>query len=323
MKAHHELVELSRPKRPRWRTRDEAARRASFGRALVAALVVVLAACGGPSFDSPSIVLGPRILAAVADPPELAPGTDVRVTVMTAEAEGATLELTVDLSVAALALGAGQHLGEDAEPIALVPDGDAWILPAAATESAIDALFDVVGDAPPETPEHVVRFVYETVGLPVRIDITMRDADGEVILEAFKRVVLTSRGSPTTNPPPPRFRVGDAWASGTGEAFRCGWEGAPAIVAPGDAVTLVPDPDEPWLESFPVLDLEGEVITGTEAAYYSWFSTAGDFDFDVTRSPGRETEWTAPETTGARPLWVVVRDGHLGVSACRVDVEVR
>lgn len=294
-----------------------------MNRVIAVALLLILAACEGPSFDAPSIVLGPRVLAAVADPPELAPGTDVRVAVLTAEAEGTTLELTADLSTAALALGAGQRLGDDAEPIALVPDGDAWVLPAAATEDAIDALFEEIGDAPPETPEHVVRFVYETVGLPVRIDITMRDADGEVILEAFKRVVLTSRPTPTTNPPPPRFRVGDAWASGTDEAFRCAWEASPAIVPIGAVATLTPDLEEPWLESFPVLDLEGAVITGTEAAYYSWFSTAGDFTFDVTRSPGRETEWTAPETPGPRPLWLVVRDGHLGVSACRVDVDVR
>lgn len=292
-------------------------------RAILLALVGILVACDGPSFDAPSIVLGPRVLAAVADPPELGPGTDVRVAVLTAEAEGATLELTAALSIAELARGAGQRLGDDAAPVALVPDGDAWVLPGGAVEDAIEALFDVIGDAPPETPEHVVRFVYESVGLPVRIDITMRDADGEVILEAFKRVVLTSRASTTTNPPPPRFRVAGAWASGTEGAFRCAWEDAPPIVAAGEAVTLAPDPDEPWLESFPVLDLEGGVITGTEAAYYSWFSTGGDFDFDVTRAPRRDAEWSAPATPGPRPIWLVVRDGHLGVSACRVDVEVR
>ena len=84
----------------------------------------------------------------------------------------------------------------------------------------------------------------------------------------------------------------------------------------GATLTLSPEPDEDWLETFPALDLEGQVITGREDAYYSWFSTAGDFGFETTRPPGRDTEWTAPMEPGEVPFWLVVRDGHLGTSAC-------
>ena len=32
--------------------------------------------------------------------------------------------------------------------------------------------------------------------------------------------------------------------------------------------------------------------------------------------------WTAPAEPGPQAIWVVVRDGHGGSSACRLDVEV-
>ncbi|MBZ0121149.1 MAG: hypothetical protein K8H88_29405, partial [Sandaracinaceae bacterium] len=60
-----------------------------------------------------------------------------------------------------------------------------------------------------------------------------------------------------------------------------------------------------------------------ESAYYAWYSTAGAFDADITQRPERDVEWTAPVIPGVYPIWLVVRDGHLGASYCRAEIEVR
>ena len=86
-------------------------------------LLLFLCACDGPAFDSPSRVLGPRVLGAVAEPPEAAPGDAVALSIVTALAPGATVEWTIDLSPSALAASAGQTLFEAREPVALQPEG--------------------------------------------------------------------------------------------------------------------------------------------------------------------------------------------------------
>ena len=281
-------------------------------------VAALLGACNGPSFDSPSRVLGPRLLAVVAEPPETAPGVDVTFTPFVALLEGATYEWTIDLSPRALAAAAGQDLFEAREPI--VFDGT---IRGAETQAAIGELLGLIGDAASGTPEHVVRFVYEEVGLIVSAHVVVRDADGVLIVEGVKRVNLTPRAGPTTNPPPPRLRVGERWASARGaDPTRCEPEGEPLEVAAGELVVLAPEPDEPWLETYPALDLDGRRVDGVENAYYSWFSAAGDFEFNVTRAPEQEVEWTAPATPGEYPMWLVVRDGHLGTSRCSTSVRV-
>lgn len=290
----------------------------------VALMLLLTVGCEGPDFEPASIVRAPRVIAVVAAPVEATAGEAVTFTPFVASPDAAALPLEweVDLGVPALAAAAGQSLEGEPRAIALETDGDVARLPAEETRAALDALLARVGDAPPGTPEHVVRYVYETVGLTLIARFTLR-ADGEVAMEGFKRFSLVAAPTSLTNPPPPRFRVGDAWVSARGpDPFDCAPEAEPPRVPAGEAVVLAPEPDEPWLETFPALDLEGDVITGVEDAYYSWFSVAGEFSFETTRPPGRTTEWTAPDTPGTYPLWLVVRDGHLGTSACRTLVSV-
>lgn len=281
------------------------------------ALALLLTACGN-SFDPPSLVLGPRLLAIIAEPPETAPGNDVTIRPIVANAEGLTFEVSVDLGTRALAISAGQRtIGELRDPIALAWDGETATLRGEDTQAAIDDLLALIEGAEVGTPEAVVRQVYESVGLTIAIDVRAYDRDGALVLDGYKRVVLTPRTGVTTNPPPPRFSIDGTLVTPDTDPFVCGGE----VVVEG-TILLEPDPDEPWLETFPSLDLEGRVQEGSEAAYYSWFSTGGDFAFDVTRAPDRAVEWTVPEEPGEYPLWLVVRDGHLGVSACRASVVV-
>src|SRR5690606_22142904 len=59
--------------------------------------------------------------------------------------------------------------------------------------------------------ETLTRVVSE-VGVPLRVRLEVF-RDGERRLAGFKRFAITQRANPTTNPPPPRFRVGDVWLS--------------------------------------------------------------------------------------------------------------
>ncbi|MCA9608437.1 MAG: hypothetical protein KC619_22675 [Myxococcales bacterium] len=281
-------------------------------------LVLLLLGCEGTPFDTPSIVLGPRVLGAVAEPPEVAPGAELTMAIATAMAEGATVEWSADTSPNALAASAGQQLFEARDPVPL-PGG---VLDGSATQAAVDELLALVADAPANTPESVVRIVYEEVGLVLTVQFVVRDAGGVVIAEGFKRVGVVP--SPrTTNPPPPRFSVGDRAASARlGDPTRCAPEGAPLEARAGETIVLAPEPDEAWLETYPALDLEGRTIEGVENAYYSWFATDGAFQFAVTRAPEREVEWTAPDTPGEVTFWLVVRDGHFGTSWCTATVAV-
>lgn len=304
------------------RREDDRARFASIW-TVVGALLAL--GCAN-DFEPPSLVSSPRLLAVIVDPPEALPGDDVtfRPLVASPNDEALTLAFRVDLSTAALAAGAGQAIGEPAEPIALAWDGDAAALGGERTASAIEALFAQLGEVRPGTPEDVVRLVYEQVGLPLTAEVELRDRDGAIVLEGFKRFHLTSRAERTTNPPPPRFAIGGRWVSASpADPLACTPEGEAPQVQPGAVVTLAPDPsDEAWLETYPALDLEGERIERREGAFYSWYATAGAFAFAVTRPPDRDVEWTAPEEPGEYPIWLVVRDGHLGTSACRASVRV-
>jgi hypothetical protein len=71
-----------------------------------------------------------------------------------------------------------------------------------------------------------------------------------------------------------------------------------------------------------VIDMRGELHARDEIAFYSWFATGGELREGVTKSPLRNEIWRTPRASGCHTLWVVVRDGHGGASACGVAVTV-
>lgn len=292
-----------------------------------ALLIISLTLGCGNDFESPSRVSSPRMLALIVEPPDAQPGEDVTFRPLLANPGAAPLNLafSVNLSTATLAAGAGQALGEPGESIPLLWDGETALLEGTETARAVEALLAQIRDAPVGTPQRVVRQVFEQVGLPVMVEFELRDPDGAIVLEGFKRFFLSSRAERTTNPPPPRFAIAGRWVRASEEdPLACAPEAEPPEVSAAAVIPLAPDEDdEAWLEAYPALDLAGDLIEKRESAFYSWFSTAGDFAFAVTRPPERQVQWIAPDAPGDYPLWLVVRDGHLGTSACRATVQVR
>jgi len=321
--------------------------------------LLVLCGCAELEFDLPSIVRGPRVLAVIADRPEVAPGDEVRVHALIADprpvAERGEVELrwTMCLASGGLASGgfggagafgvsAAEQFGASvAEPgcevgspftTALAVEGSEAIVPGECADPArpwqctrgILELFAAVGSES-GVPPALIEQIADTVGIAITVHVEVY-VEGALEVRAFKRINITRRGLRSTNPPPPRFAVGDVWMSARGESdpHICAPErGERPVVAGLAEVQLRPDPtDLEWLETFPIVSLDGTAGEGRENAYYTWFSTAGEWDPAVSVAPTRNTVWLSPDAVGIYPIWVVVRDGHLGQSACRIEVEV-
>ncbi|MBX3273415.1 MAG: hypothetical protein KF729_24340 [Sandaracinaceae bacterium] len=323
--------------------------------ALSAALSAALAAgCVEPDFEPATRVSRPRVLAIVADRPEVAPGEEARLSPVIGGAEGRAVELRWSMCPSADALmgtgfvgagafgvgGAEQFGGAVVDPgcepggvltTALAVEGGEAIVPGECADPAapwactrgIAALVDALAASSGAPPELAALLVDE-IGVPITVSVELL-VDGVLAERAFKRVAVTRRAALGANPPAPRFAIGDVWMSArAGDPRDCVPERGERPVVSGLAeVHLRPDPDDgAWLETFPVVALDGALVEGRENAYYAWYSTAGDFDPAISLAPVRDTVWLSPEVPGTYALWLVVRDGHLGASACRAEVDV-
>jgi hypothetical protein len=119
------------------------------------------------------------------------------------------------------------------------------------------------------------------------------------------------------------------------DGFTCASDdGEPVTAAPGARIELAPfaaaEPDsdaglrdeEPWLETYDILNARGELKERKERAFYAWYTTGGSLAAGSTKSPLRNNVWRTPLEPGDYPLWLIVRDGHGGTSACELTVAI-
>lgn len=280
-------------------------------------------------FPNESIVTGPRVLAVVTNPPEVTPGRGLSVSTLVVDADDVEIEYRVCGTFDG-PFGGGAQFGErdeeDCEQRALLRgSGPSWMLPAEVLQTFWDnaeLAETILGST---LSADTIEAIRTSVGVPLLIDITIR-ADGKQ-LRATKRVLLSENREPHSNPPPPAFRFGknDAVSADPSQPWGCRAE-RPLTVKPGTKVELAPavgdEEEEDWVEPYRVINARGEVEERTERAFYSWFATGGGFESHLTRAPLRNQVWTAPNKIGRNRLWLVVRDGHGGESACGFDVRV-
>ncbi|AKF09915.1 hypothetical protein [Sandaracinus amylolyticus] len=304
-------------------------------RCSILALALLATACT-ESLDSPTIVRTPRILAIAGEPPEAAPGEDLLVDAMISIPEDVARPLAlrwlscIDAQEVLRASGFREIElpGTPECDEQMLPEGEPYVVRGERTAELVDTLraLAAAGGFDLTTFETLLA----TTGLAFFVDVQVLDANGEVVVAGFKRVAMTTRETPTTNPPPPTFLFGTTMITGTGDPFDftcAAADGVVPTVEPGAEIELVPVlppglDEEPWLETFPIFDFTGGLATARENAYYTWLATAGGISEFTTRPPERASEWTAPDEEGPQALWLVVRDGHLGASACRLDVVV-
>jgi hypothetical protein len=299
-----------------------------------------------PDFDEPSLVDGPRVLAVVAEPPEVNPGQPVHLSLLLASAAEPDIRWR-GCGAFDTFLGGSQYGDEQSDEgcggarAVELGAGETAVLPGALTEQLFDSLDLAEAIFGAALPEGAIEHIRDSVGLPFTIEATVR-VDGTLI-RAVKRVLISARATPHRNPPPPAFNVGnDAVAAvidpdvdpepaselDPSARFTCrAIDGTALRLAPDSEIDLVPFvPDgaevEPWLERYQVIDMRGELHARDEIAFYSWFATGGELHEGVTKSPLRNEIWRTPRASGCHTLWVVVRDGHGGASACGVAVAV-
>ncbi|HKU38564.1 MAG TPA: hypothetical protein VJR89_10470 [Polyangiales bacterium] len=298
-------------------------------RTLGAVLLLAAGACIDlRAFPSESIVDSPRVLAVVAEPPEVTPGHGVTLTPLIAHAEHVSIQYLVCGTFDAPFGGGGAQFGEMEEEecsdgALLRGSGPSWTVPVAATEalwSNSELAETILGGT---LPRETIETVRTSVGLPVLVELNIEADDRE--LRAVKRVLLSEKTQPNANPPRPRFRFGEIDVEPDPDSVWDCRAGQALVVRRGKAVEITPateDGQEPWVERYPVFNSRGELEERDERAFYSWFASGGEFESHVTRAPLRNQVWTAPNQAGDERIWLVVRDGHGGTSACRFDVRV-
>lgn len=328
---------------------------------IYSALTIVLG-CDPPPLDPRHKVASPRVLAMIADPPEVRPGGSVEVRLITG---GITGTPTYSWSVCARAESTTTFVAQStfgqAEPNdACFGDAGAAVvrLPFTGPNALIvvpsnlleqlEALRAVYGRN--ISPGQLLQLA-RTAGLPLTVAVEIRAAgpDGGMFVErALKRVVVLDRPELNHNPPPPSFTFGfidaDAglgglspdggrravsqgipmrYVPGSDDLCEPADNGGPIVVRPEQVLEIAPDPTEdPWLERYFVLDAYGRPAQQNETAFYSWYSTGGAYRDDRTRIPTRNTVWEAPQRLGPITHWLIVRDGRGGTSGCRYTVEV-
>lgn len=310
-------------------TRSQISRAGICARVLLSCASLLAACADVPDFPDPSLVDRPRVLAIVADPPEVHPGQDALISLLFAGAESYTVQWRA--CGAFDSFGGSQYGDGEADEgcggsLAIdLGQGDTAVLPGALTQRFFDDLelaAMVLGTA---LPEGTIERIRSSVGLPFLVEASI-DTGGKQI-RAVKRVLISERAQPHQNPPPPHFRVGGIEVTAVpNAAFICEPRDGDTLSVRADAeVELAPVVDgeiEPWVEPYQVIDLRGQLRDREETAFYSWFSTAGALQEGTTKSPLRNEIWHTPSAPGCYPLWLVVRDGHGGTSACGVDVAI-
>lgn len=297
-------------------------------RRLLLACVLALSGCISlDDFPSQSIIAGPRILAVINDPPEVTPGKSLSVSTLVVDADDVEVEYRVCGNFDSTIGGGAQFGDRDEEDCGdqafLSGTGPTWTVPA----EAVQAFFDnadlaetILGGA---LSQDTVDAIRTEVGVPLLIDVTVR-ADGHE-LRATKRVLLSQNETPHSNPPPPDLKYGKLDVHSDPEHPWACTSDQPLTARLGAKIELAPatvDGEETWVEAYRVINARGEVEERTERAFYSWYATAGGFESHLTRAPLRNQVWTAPRTAGRNRLWLIVRDGHGGTSACGFDVRV-
>jgi hypothetical protein len=265
-----------------------------------------------------------------AEPPEITPGATVQLSMLVGGGELESLDWKVCGSFTSFAMSGqyGENTGDQGcgGMSTTIGSGQDATFGSEVTQLLFgndDIIRAALGS---QLPDDILNTIRTSVGVALTVE-----ADAAISgkhLRALKRVVLSESETPNQNPPPPVFGFGNMTIVTAEPAAdkRCQPEtGGVAHVDPSTRVNLAPlfaNGVEDWLETYTVLDARGMLGERVEQPVYSWFASAGSLDHGDTRPPDRGNSWLTPSTPGCEHLWLVVRDGHGGTSACGLAVEV-
>jgi len=261
----------------------------------LAAALAGLAACA-PEFTPRSVLEDVRVLALVAEPPEIGLAGTTSVTAYAYVPVGATVTWSWSFCPYSLGSSAGYacivpECEQDlppGNPVAIAPQVETGLFLACVAALSGGAPPPGLPAQPPEVVEMVVRY-------------TGRDAGGSVLRQAVQLIPVHTLGPP---PAPNHNPVMQAVSIG-GQAVPPPPGGSDPVLLPGGELevrALLGDPET-------YLDPAGR--TAQEQLVVSFFTTAGRFDYDRALGPDARVklkhESIAPGTTGVQ-VWAVARD---------------
>jgi hypothetical protein len=302
-------------------------------RIVCAALAALLFGCPGP-FASPSLVDYPRVLAVVAEAPTVEPGAQLTLTPIVGGSVNTgvfswSLCVRPELASTGLPLssfGAFEaERGCDTEGALVIAPPSSERSPTFSVPAGLltdEAALRVAFGA--NLSGETLRSLAARAGVTAVASVTWT-VDG-MTTHAFKRVLIRL-GERNTNPAAPSVRINGRTVrrspARADELCEPDDGMGPIGVAMGARVLLEPSTDESWVEQFTILDASGNLVEQSEGSFRSWFSTAGQFDLGRSRAPDLNPSWVAPRVPGDVTLWLILRDGHGGTSACRWTIAVR
>jgi hypothetical protein len=293
--------------------------------------LALLGACSF-GFETPSIVLDLRVLAIVAEPPEIVIDIDPE------NPEGAAPQLDANpFTIRVLVADPGQTRRLEWDMTACpennnhrCDDPDA---PAQNVGSGIiQAPSGNSGEQPTATFVPSLLVVSESVqaddllgfgGIPVNVQVRIwPEGQPEQKIYAAKRIFVSPRlpaqRVANTNPVITSVNVGGE--TGTPLVQGSCASGAVAItVAPEAELQLFPIETEATREPYVLPTYNGGSRSFVENIQYNWYSTSGEWDRESSGGdegpsgePPIDTTWTAPKAAQQVPVWVVMRDERGG-----------
>ena len=313
------------------------------------ALVTVLTGCT-TDFPEASLVDKLRVLAISADRPEVLPGETVAINALVVGVDPATV--TYEWRACPLTeqgrgfFGGGAGLGTSGGgAYSLESPGTCFELEAIAPELVYD--LGSAATAEVTIPDDILSdesvgayYGFGTGGLPelvlnavkmvagVNYTVNLRVRAGDEVLDAFKRINVSSSPDPNVNPENIAFSLRlagtEAGESETGQPKGPGEclietdriQGKELLIRPLN----IPEnlPEYQVIGGTTNIDEPFGLFDTKESLFYSYFSTHGSLSRRRTKSEGqRDVRWTFEELPSeAVDLWIVVRDGRGGVAWC-------
>ncbi len=145
----------------------------------------------------------------------------------------------------------------------------------------------------------------EGVSALVTVQAIPEDAtDSEDLELAYKRLPISLADTPNHNP---EFEI---W----GVAGAAVENGGTAIVAAGETVSLSAGLLEGSVESYLYTDEDGGEETREEEPYFTWYTTAGEFENTTSLWPTDTVRFTAPADGAGAEIIVTIRDRRGGMA---------
>jgi hypothetical protein len=253
----------------------------------------LLSACGANTFPVYSELTSLRVLALVADHPEVAVGDSVTITPWVSDSLGAGRVLTYTASACPdLGVAYGAEPTCVGNPLAQSAGNGTFNLLASTNYTSAATVLSTL-TVPDILTGRSAQDRYN--GVAYLVTYTVSAADGSQV-KSFKRVIVSTRADKATNP-----TFNSIVANGTNIA-----------AFPSSSVSL--SSSYTATTSFSVLGSDGSILTESSSAITSWFTTAGTLHFDRTQL-GTVNAFTAPSPLPAHAaLIAVLRDGRGGIA---------